>query len=460
MNKIIVASVASLASLASLAGVPETPNRVRQDLKWEAAAAGATLTGPAADHWKRVEQQGYLTLDEAFRIALPQSERLARVAEQYHQAASEKDRAVAAILPSVTVQGSQLYQHDTGLAGATSSDRTEWKLSGSQPLFQGFREHAALAGAGHGQDQQRWAFESERRALYRLTAQAFYATLFQTHAVKIFETSVTNARERVREMRARHEQGMARRTEVLLLETQTAADESQWIRTRQAFERAKRDLEFLLGRPLTVTLKDTWVRPTDPGSVEEAVKRAWARRSELRERAAAVKAAEANTGVAGGAHWPSVDLEGNYYGFRRNFSASQQATTWDLQVVLTWPLFRGGDLQAQADQAASAHRAAVWEEAEVRRRIELDVRNAWTEWEAGAQLLETLETRERSARDNYTQVLNEYRQGIAGVTNVEVSIAQNQWLAAQLELDRQRVQHQLDGIAWQMAQGLLPEEGK
>lgn len=447
--------------MGSWAMVSETPDRIRHDLQWEGAAVGASLTGSAGDAWKRVEQRGSLTSQDLFRIALPQSERIARAAEEYYRATFNQDRVVAAVLPSVTVAGTQFFQQDASAqGGVTAPDRSEFKLTATQPLFRGFREFAGWRLEEAGMEQKRWAFQTEKRALFGVVAEAFYTMLFHERETQILEESLKNARERVREMKARHEQGMSRRTEVLLIETQAATEEAQSIIANQALDQSRRDVEFLLGRPLTVSLYDAEVAPVLPGSLDDAVRRAWATRSESREREAELRAAEEFQRVVSGEYWPNLDLSGNVYGYRRNFSASQQATTWDVQIALTWPFFQGGDVGAREGQAASAFRTAALNQVETRRRIEVEVRNAFAQWVAGAKLLVTLETRERTAHDAYTQVLNEYRQGIAGVTNLEVSVAHDRWLAAQIERDRQGILRKLDGLKWQMVQGILPEEGQ
>jgi outer membrane protein TolC len=75
---------------------------------------------------------------------------------------------------------------------------------------------------------------------------------------------------------------------------------------------------------------------------------------------------------------------------------------------------------------------------------------------ADEELIKTLENRERTASENYKQIINEYRQGLAGVSNLEVLVAQNQYLSAQLELDRQKLQRKLDWFQLQVSMGKIP----
>ena len=142
--------------------------------------------------------------------------------------------------------------------------------------------------------------------------------------------------------------------------------------------------------------------------------------------------------------------------YRANYSAFQKEVNWDALFTLTLPLFRGGDVRARTVLAESQARAAKLFRDELVRQIEADVRGAHLTWVTDRELIETLEVRERTSRDNYTQLVAEYRQGLAGVSNLEVLVAQNQYLSAQLELERSRLQSKLDWFQLENAQGRIP----
>jgi len=90
-------------------------------------------------------------------------------------------------------------------------------------------------------------------------------------------------------------------------------------------------------------------------------------------------------------------------------------------------------------------------------QIRLDVHNRWLGLQSGLAQLETIETRLTYADENYRLIQEEYRAGLA--TNLEVIAAQNQYLSARLDLDRQRYQTKLDWVNLRVAQGLLPPGG-
>lgn len=426
-----------------------------EELKWDGRDDALLARKPSAEHWERVERQQHLTLADAFRISLTQSERVARAAESFLQSMTFRDRALGAFLPTIGLQATQFVQND--FSGALApSDHGEVRATFSQPLFRGLRDFAAWRATAGTIEQRRSAFDTERRLLFQIVAQTFYNTLFLERQVKILEDSLKNTRDRLREMQARRDQGIARKTEVLLIETQLASDESQLTRAKVAWDLSKFQLGFLLGRPIQVPLRDDVEFTAVPQDAGPLVQEAHDQRSDLKERALAVQVAEENIRVISGEHLPSLDLTANYYLFRENFTSSQQATDWDLLFTLTFNVFKGGDIRGRTIEAESQYRVAVLNHQELRRQIETDVASALANLRADDELIKTLETRERTAGENYNQVVTEYRQGLAGVTNLEVLVAQNQFLSAQLELDRQRFQRKLDWFQLQNVLGKIP----
>jgi outer membrane protein len=433
----------------------------REALQWSGRDDATPARRPSEAVWQDVEARKLLTLSDAYRITLAQSERIARAAEAFLQTVAAQDQLVAAMLPKLDVQGIQYYQDrvpssfSSGVVTTGSSHR-QVAVMLTQPIFHGLRDFAAFKAAKYSSEAAKNAFETERRLVFQLVAQAFFTTLFFESQLKILENAVKNSSDRLREMRARQAQGIARKTEVLLIETQVASDEAQLNRGRQALELSRTQMAFLLGKPLTVPLSDDLVEPPIPGDPLPLLQRALEERSDLREKRAAVVSAESQIDVVTGEHLPTLDLNADYYLYRERYSDFQQEINWDALLTLTFNVFKGGDIRARTVQAESLFRVAQLNRDELVRQIEADVRSALTTWTLDRDLIGTLETRERTSRENFSQVQTEYRQGIQGVSNLEVLVAQNQYLSAQLELERARLQSKLDWFQLENAQGRIP----
>jgi len=457
-----VAAAGALLAAGCRSYSPEAVDALYRDaLQWTGRDDAATAHRPSEAVWRDVEARRLLTLSDAYRITLAQSERIARAAEAFLQSVAVQDQLVAAMLPRLDAQGIQFFQDrvpssfTSGIV-TTGSSRRQASLMLSQPLFHGLRDFAAFKAAKYGSEAAKSAFETERRLVFQLVAQTFFTTLFFESQQKILENAVKNSGDRLREMRARQEQGIARKTEVLLIETQVASDEAQLNRGRQALELSRTQLAFLLGKPVTVPLSDDLVEPPLPADPLPLIQRAFEERSDLHEKNAAVVSAEAQIDVVTGEHLPTLDLNATYYLYRERYSDYQTEINWDALFTLTFNLYKGGDIRARTVQAESQLRVARLFRDELVRQIEADVRSALTTWTLDRDLIGTLQTRERTSSENFSQVQTEYRQGIAGVSNLEVLVAQNQYLSAQLELERARLQSKLDWFQLENAQGRIP----
>jgi outer membrane protein len=433
----------------------------------------------------RVATRGYATLEDCYRIAATRSERVGRAEEALRQARLVRTGARGVVLPKLTFEDTYYRQEritlDVPVSGGTTQAfsfddrRNQALIRLEQPIFGGFRDWNFLASARESEAAARHGLEDERRLLYADIAQAFYSALQREGEVRALEDSVEVQRERYREIQARHAAGLARKTEVLLVHSQLATDESRLLRAGNDLASARDLLDFLLAAPLPVPLRDDLEvpglpreespgEPAEPASagrlvlpvLEEILRDARERRSDLKRRERAVEAARYQVAVARGEYYPTLGLEANAILDRTNYSEFAQETDWTAELTLSFPLFDGGRTRAGVATARSRLHQAVLDRDELLRQIEVEVRNTYLTLQSDAAQLRTLEVGVASAEENDRLVREEYRAGLA--TNLEVITGQNQLLSARLDWERQRYQVKLDWVALQLAQGrLVPE---
>ncbi len=428
---------------------------------WVAPVLAAALAacGPAA---AQGPGPAGATLEGLFRIAAARSERIGRAREEHNRAVATRRSLLAGVLPNLTLEDVYFRQNEVeiapsggvGSAFSFNEDRNDLYLSLQQPLFSGFRERNLLRSASHGLDATRIAIDEARRLLYADVAQAFYTALQRQGEAGVLEDSVAVQRERLREVRARQEVGLARRTELLLAEAQLAEDESELVRARNDEAIALRRLSFLVGEPVGEALADAVVLPenirAEPAGVEEAV----AARSDMRELEKRVEAARYRVAAARGEFAPSIDLEARAYLDRQNVSTFAAETDWTAELTFSLPVFDGGQARASILSAAADLQQVTLDRDERARQIALDIDSAWRTLQSNLARQKMLETSVASADENYRLVSEEYRSGLA--TNLEVITAQNLLLSSRLDLQRQRYQVKLDWVALQLARGALP----
>ena len=493
-GRTLAAAVTLFAVCVTGLGAEDSSSR---SLPLKAGAPAASLDAARA--------RGYATLLDVFEVAAAQNEQILRAGEDTTQARILKLQARSAILPHLSFEDNYYRQNKVTIPVVTGGTETAFSFADNrnqafikleQTIFSGLRDRSFLAYSRSNIEAFEHLEEDARRLLYASVAQAFYAVLQKEGEVKALEDSVQVERERAREIQARHEAGLARRTEVLLVQSQLAEDESTLTRARNDLEVAREQLGFLVTIPVDLPLRDGLIVPdlavsasfqpstaSEPSSaapqtsaspesaggspepstaspespaptLEGMLREAKASRRDLRALEKQVDAARYQITVARGEYYPDVSLEVDRYLDRNNYSTFQRETDWSAQVDLTFPIFDGGRIHANVLQAQSRLRQLGLDRDELERRIALEVETAWRTLQSDAAQRANLEVSVASAEENDRLVQEEYRNGLA--TNLEVITGHNQLLAARLDLERQKYQVKLDWVALKLFQGLYP----
>jgi outer membrane protein len=405
-----------------------------------------------------------LTLRDCLRIASARNERVARARQDHEQALALKGTARSAVLPQVSIENVYFRQNQveiapTGGVGSAFSffdTRNDLYLRLEQPIFRGLRERNLVASARENVEAARHGVDEARRQLFADVAQVFYSALQHQGQVETLEDTVAVERERLREVAARQEVGLARRTDYLLAEAQLGEDEANLTRARNDLLVALQRLTFLLGQPPSGPLADDVEIPAELGEAPPAVDEALSRRSDMKQLERRLSAARYRLSAARGEYFPSVDLEGRAYIDRQNFSEFAQETDWTAEITVSVPVFDGGRARASVLDAAAELERATLDRAERARQVALEVETAWRTLQSDLARLRTLETSLASADENYRLVEEEYRGGLA--TNLEVIAAQNLLLSTRLDRERQRYQVKLDAVALELVRGVMDLE--
>jgi outer membrane protein len=405
-----------------------------------------------------------LTLRDCLRIAAARSERVARARQDHRQALALRGTARSAVLPRLRLENVYFQQNEVeiaptggvGSAFAFSDTRNDLFLRLEQPIFRGLRERNLLASARENIEAAVHGVDEALRLLYADVAQAFYSALQKQGEVETLADTVAVERERLREVAARRDVGLARRTDYLLAEAQLGEDEANLTRARNELEVALQRLAFLLGEPPAGPLSDDVEISAELGDTPPSTEDALARRSDMKQLERRVAAARHRLAAARGEYYPSVDLEGRAYVDRHNVSTFAEETDWTAEITVSVPVFDGGRARAGVLDASAALERATLDREELARQVALEVETAWRTLQSDLARLRTLETSLASAEENYRLVEEEYRGGLA--TNLEVIAAQNLLLSTRLQRERQRYQVKLDAVALDLARGVMEPE--
>ena len=376
---------------------------------------------------------GALTLDETFAQAMVRSEVVATQSELIRQAEERYRQANAAILPTLSGIASYTWLDSGAADTATNPTRQPHaRLTGTQPLFRGFREFAAMRQSQALVDAQGDDYQNARVQLFKDVTQNFYDVLTLEQDLKNLDEQIGQYQQREKELQDRVRIGRTRTGEVLTVQATISTLRAQVEQVRTQLSTARDIFAFLSGLPGTTPLRDTEVLPNNLDALDDYLVRV-ALRPDVKAAQRRQTAAQENISVARGEHLPSLDLNANRYLER---TGSLENVEWDVQLALTVPLYAGGSVQSRVREAQSQRDQAELAVTRVRRLADQEIRSFYQTVVLDRSRLDALEKATDAAKSNYETQRRDYRLGL--VTNLDVLQALSTYLENQQALDRVR----------------------
>jgi outer membrane protein TolC len=169
--------------------------------------------------------------------------------------------------------------------------------------------------------------------------------------------------------------------------------------------------------------------PLENITLEQALALAAQNRSDLKAVEAQVRSAEFARKAAFAEHFPTLDVTADYGVIGMNPANSHG--TFDVSGQILFPIWAGGHTHGDIVEANATLKQRRTEFENVRLRVEADVRNAYLDLNAAAELVRVAQSRRDLARDQLTQSTDRFTSGVADT--VEVTQAQEVVASAESE---------------------------
>jgi outer membrane protein TolC len=217
--------------------------------------------------------------------------------------------------------------------------------------------------------------------------------------------------------------GVVAGIDVLRAQVQAQTQRQRAIAAENDFEKFKLQLERAIGLPVgqPITLTDTMpYAPVPPPPVDTAIARALDGRPDYLEAKTRVDAARASERAAFSALLPSLRLDADFGGIGQTIAAAHN--TYAIAATVRVPIFDGGRTSARRIEAESDIRRREAELADLRGRIEYEVRAALLDLRAADQQVMAAKTNVDLAGQQLQQARDRFAAGVAG--NLELTQAQ------------------------------------
>src|SRR5579884_463984 len=400
---------------------------------------GLVIVDPPTGYAQRV-----VTLEDAYRSAMAQSQQIGISRENLVQAEREIDRAKSFLYPSVNTDANYQRRPEAKFGGfgpgaaeipILPQTQEQFNLTLSQPLYTGGRATAAFRSAKLGVKGGELDLNLTTENLLFDVARAYYDALKAQRNVEIEENEVKRLEAHLTDAEKRFRVGEAIKTVVLRAQAELANARARLIVARndqattldQLALLARIEGPFDLADPPSLTLSEK--------TEAEWVNTAHSRRSDLNRLSANVQISEEQVTIARGTFLPTLRLEGRYNWLHQNpqtpFSITNDRSAL---LIFSFPIFEGRIRVAELAQARSRNRQAVLQKELLSDQISVEVRRSLLNLNALTSEVEVVKAQVAFARENFSLVSRQFAVGLA--TNIDVLDANASLISAERQLTK------------------------
>ncbi len=354
-----------------------------------------------------------LTLQECYQMALKRSETIGIQKELIKETEGQMLQALGTALPKVAFAYSQTWQ-DVDRQQINGGYASTGKFTLMQPLFTGFKEFAAIAASKHIGKQRQAELQRAKELLFTDVSDAFYLYLSYQEDEQTVQGIGKALEDRVAELKKREAIGRSRTSEVVSADAQLKRNDALLESVRAQREVAGQLLEFLIGCSFQQLVDGDL--PDQKASLDELAAKI-DKRADIVAIRELFESFKNNVTAARSAFFPSVFLAGDAYTSRSGLTGNQ-GNDWDATLTVSVPIFNGTTDIGAYDQAKAQKNEADFRLSLVRRQALLDLKSAYTKWQAANRTLVALKKALDASDKNYQLQVEDFNHSL--VNNLDV----------------------------------------
>jgi outer membrane protein TolC len=364
------------------------------------------------------------TLQDAWRIALENDDRIK--AGGWNVSAANHDRAAACAesCPSVNIGANALALSDQlavtsplGSVPVFGQGSVGFHATVTQPIYTAGRIGCEVAAAGAEVSANRLEVERTKLDVRMNVAEVYVAVLRGKRSVEIARSKVNSLKAHAQDVDNRFQVDKASRNEVLAVQVSLADAQQQELRAVNNLEMMKAAYNRALGRDLMepvdiVDLQDDG----DPGGVDDLIRTAWQHRPEISELTARATALREQASAACAKTSPQVSFQGGYVYQGDNYI--QPNGVGVVGVTAEWNLFDSGRTCHQATALSQRAEGLIRMRRDTESMIALEIRQRWLEYQTAKQQIAYARVAITQADENLRVVRDRYVQQLGNNTEV------------------------------------------
>jgi outer membrane protein TolC len=422
-----------LLSVFLLLRLAVPPGGYAQSTQTSAQSGIASVpSGPATN------QVLQLTLREAVNMAIRYNLGAIESGENMRIVRGERLRALSRLMPQLSVGVSedvdQLSAATFGfksalipsVIGPFSYSTTQATLS--QTLFS-FESIKRFRAARTAEQAATLSYDDMLDVITLIVGNAYLQIIEASSRIEAVEAQIRNAEALYKQALDTFEAGTSPKIDVTRTSVQLHTEQYNLSIARNNFAIAKLNLSRAIGLPLGQSFENADRLPyaeLNPQTVEEALKTAYASRSDLRAALESVDSAQQQLSAARAERYPVLATNG-YYGVQGpTFGRSHGV--FNAQVGANIPIFTGGRIKGDITEADATLRQRKAEAENLRGQIDYDIRTAFLNLQAAKEQVAVARENNDLANENLSRSKDRFDSGVTD--SVEVVQAQQSLASA------------------------------
>jgi len=396
--------------------------------KWSIFLLSLILCLVTFPSWGRAKS---LTLEEAIRVALANNREILVAKEKIEEAKQRIKEAKAGYFPTIDLSGTYTHLNEApsmvipgyGSVEMGQADNYLSKLSINQPLYTSGRLVYANKQTDLGYQRAQEDLNNVQNKITFQVKKAFYAVLLAQENVEVTEKALDQAKRHLDVVEDFFKVGVVSRFDLLRTRVEVANLKPDLIQARNDLRLSQESLANLLSlssaslelegelsfEPLRITL-------------EEVIDKALKERSDLKSLKLQKEMLEVALKLAGVQNKPNLALVGNYQYQNPSGGEDEWGEEWNLNLVLSIPLFDGWVNRARAAQRRSQVKQINLSLEQLEAGIDLEIKKAFWDLEASEERIYAQKKNIEQAEEALSIAEVRYKSG--AITNLEVLDAQ------------------------------------
>lgn len=409
------------------------------------SAAGLSAAGSAAP--------APLILEDLFRIALREAERIHIARESVQIARTLTDQARSELLPQFSAFGAYYQYPDPCDTDPDSYSSVGLRLGQSFTL--NGREFFSLQMTRRALEKSGEDLDAVIAAYLVDVGNQFFLVIRAEEQIEIEEAEVRRLSRHLDQVMARLRLDDATRTDLLRTRAALSGAESRRNVAMGTLADQRAILRSLVNLPPDFSLSG----PTGSGaskpetSLDGLVAEALESRPELAALELGARIAEDNVRVRKSDRWPVVSWSAQYQDFRPTPTDIRDTQSFSVGVEVSVPLYTGGRTSARIQEAVAERYRFQYQHSQAVKEVILEVQRAYYGLEKALSGMGALEDQVRFASENHLAVSRQFEVGLATV--VDLMDANSLMLSSQSSLATMRIDSYLARLALDYATGRL-----